>query len=192
MVAGDRLYYIHRASDRKLSRIIPLLGFKPVKVLKGPFRRVYSKLSLRSILVIIQFRFGIILIIATVIVSRQMKDAQQRDNGYTKNGLICTPITGQIDKNYTVIKNDLLTSGAVTAVSKSMSPITRQYSGGWGGKWPGSTPQDEHINFSRFSSTDADFVKTDKIIVLAISETCNCFFRHYCSDRLVYHAPVPQ
>ncbi|UAY55221.1 ABC transporter permease [Arachidicoccus terrestris] len=136
-----------------------LSSFRPVKVLKGAFRKSHSKISLRSVLVVIQFTFSIILIIATVIVSRQIKYTQQRDNGYAKNGLIYTPISGQIEKNYLVIKHELLSSGAVLAVSKNMSPITRQSSGGWGGKWPGSTPEDEHTNFARYS-TDADFVKT--------------------------------
>jgi len=136
-----------------------LSSFQPVKVLKGTFRKINAKISLRSVLVVTQFTFSIILIIATVIVSRQIKYTQERDNGYAKNGLIYTPISGQIEKNYPVIKNELLNSGAVIAVSKNMSPITKQYSGGWGGKWPGSTPEDEHINFARFS-TDANFVKT--------------------------------
>ncbi|UAY55373.1 ABC transporter permease [Arachidicoccus terrestris] len=136
-----------------------LSSFQPVKVLKGTFKRINAKISLRSALVVTQFTFSIALIIATIVVSRQIKYTQERDKGYTENGLVYSFLTGQLEKNYTVIKNELLASGAVIAVSKNMSPITAQYSNAWGAKWPGSTPEDEHITFSRYS-TDGGFVKT--------------------------------
>jgi len=136
-----------------------LSSFEPVKVLKGTFRRVHSKFNLRSLLVVTQFTFSIVLIIATIIVSRQIHYTEQRDKGYADNGLLYTLQNDQIDKNYQAIKNDLLSSGAITSISRSFSPITQNYGSGWGAVWPGSTPEDEHTSIVRFSS-DADFIKT--------------------------------
>lgn len=136
-----------------------LSSFSPVKVLKGTFKKAQSKVNPRSILVVVQFTFAIILIISTMIVSRQIHYIQRRDRGYNQDALLYTPLEGEIDKNYLLIRQELLNSRAVTSVTKSMSPITNQWSDGWGYSWQGSTPEDEKMDFGRFS-TDADFVKT--------------------------------
>ncbi|SEA64071.1 duplicated orphan permease [Arachidicoccus rhizosphaerae] len=145
-----------------------LSRFQPVKVLKGRLVRMggNSRVRLRSVLVVIQFTFSLILIISTIVVSRQINYTEQRDSGYTQNGLVYSFLTGDMEKNYTVIKNELLASGAVTAVSKNMSPVTHQYSNGWGANWPGATTEEQHITFSRYS-TDAGFVATMQASLLA-------------------------
>ena len=136
-----------------------LSSFQPVKVLKGAFKAVDSVINPRKILVVLQFTFAIALIICTIIVQHQIKFAQERETGYSRNNLIYVNIQGDIGKNYDVIKLDLLNKSAATAVTKSMSPITQRYSDGWGFTWPGSTEADKKIDFVRMAS-DADFVKT--------------------------------
>ncbi|PZP47626.1 MAG: ABC transporter permease [Pseudopedobacter saltans] len=136
-----------------------LSSFSPVKVLKGTFKKPNRKVNPRSILVVIQFTFAIILIISTIIIGRQINYVQNRDKGFQQESLVYSMMKGDIDKNYLLIRQELLNSGAVTAVTKSMSPITYQNSDGWGYSWPGSTKDDEQLDFGRFS-TDADFAKT--------------------------------
>ncbi len=136
-----------------------LSSYKPVKVLKGTFKANNALITPRKVLVVIQFTFAIVLIISTIIVVHQIKYAQSRDAGYNKDKLVYTFIQGDNDKHYDLIKNELLNTGAVVAVTKSMSPITQRYSDGWGYTWPGSKPGDNKTDFVRFSS-DADFVKT--------------------------------
>jgi ABC-type antimicrobial peptide transport system permease subunit len=136
-----------------------LSSFQPVKVLKGTFRSAQSAVNPRKVLVVVQFTFAIALIISTIIVEHQIKYAEERDAGYSKDQLIYVPIEGEIDKHYDLIKNDLLNTGAATAVTKSMSPITQRYSDGWGWTWEGSTEADKKTDFIRMAS-DADFIKT--------------------------------
>ena len=136
-----------------------LSSFQPVKVLKGTFQAVNALVTPRKILVVLQFTFAIALIICTVVVVHQIKYAQSRVAGYDKAKLVYTFIQGDNEKHYDAIKNELISSGAVTSVTKSMSPITQRWSDGWGYIWPGSKPGDNKIDFIRFS-TDADFVKT--------------------------------
>ena len=136
-----------------------LSSFQPVKVLKGTFKPTNALVTPRKVLVVLQFTFAITLIICTIIVHHQINYAQDRDTGYSKNNLVYLTIQGETEKHYDVIKNDLLNSGAVTAVTKSMSPITQRYSDGWGFSWPGCTEEDKKIDFIRMAS-DADFVKT--------------------------------
>ena len=136
-----------------------LSSYKPVKVLKGTFKASHALITPRKILVVLQFTFAIALIICTIIVEQQIKYAQNRDTGYVRDQLAYTFIQGDVDKHYESIRSELMSSGAVLAVSKSMSPITQRYSDGWGWQWTGSTQEDLKTDFVRMAS-DADFVKT--------------------------------
>ncbi|OYD47034.1 ABC transporter permease [Sphingobacterium cellulitidis] len=136
-----------------------LSAFKPISTLKGKFKATTKGLSMRSVLVIVQFTLAIILIIATVVVYKQIDHSKERDRGYQENGLIYTEIEGNVEKNFKSIKNELLSSNAVISVSKNMSPVTDRYSSGWGFTSDASLEDDKKISFNRFSS-DADGVKT--------------------------------
>ncbi|KAA9040959.1 FtsX-like permease family protein [Ginsengibacter hankyongi] len=136
-----------------------LSSYQPVKVLKGTFKASHALVTPRKVLVVLQFTFAIALIICTIVVVHQIKYAQSRDAGYDKDKLVYTFIQGNNEKNYELIKNELLSSGTAVAVTKSMSPITQRWSDSWGFSWPGSKPGDNKTDFVRFSS-DADFVKT--------------------------------
>jgi putative ABC transport system permease protein len=142
-----------------------LSSYSPVKVLKGTFKAAHALVTPRKVLVVLQFTFAIALIICTIIVEHQIKYAQDRDSGYVKDKLVFTPMNGEIEKHYRLIKNELLNSGAAVAVTKSMSPITQRYSDGWGWSWPGSTEADAKTDFVRMAS-DADFVKTMGVTLL--------------------------
>lgn len=143
-----------------------LSSYQPVKVLKGTFKAAHALVTPRKVLVVIQFSFAIALIICTIIVQHQIKYAQSRETGYSKDKLVYTFIQGDNEKHYNIIKNELISSGAAVSVTKSMSPITQRWSDGWGYTWPGSKPGDNKIDFVRFSS-DADFVKTMGVQLLA-------------------------
>jgi putative ABC transport system permease protein len=136
-----------------------LSSYQPIKVLKGTFKTAHAIVTPRKVLVVLQFTFAIALIICTIVVTHQIKYAQGREAGYSKDGLVYTFIQGDNEKHYDLIKNELLSSGAAVSVTKSMSPITNRWSDGWGYSWPGSKSGDDKIDFIRFSS-DADFVKT--------------------------------
>ena len=136
-----------------------LSSYQPVKVLKGTFKASHTLVTPRKVLVVVQFTFAIALIVCTIIVEQQIKYAQNRDSGYVQDKLAYTFIQGDVDKYYRSIRNELMSSGAVIAVTKSMSPITQRYSDGWGWQWTGSTQEDLKTDFVRMAS-DADFVKT--------------------------------
>lgn len=136
-----------------------LSSYQPVKVLKGTFKAAHALVTPRKVLVVMQFTFAIALIICTIIVQHQIKYAQSRDSGYKKDQLVYTSIQGDVGKHYDAIKDELLSSGAAIAVTKSMSPITQRYSDSWGFQWADMKPGDEKTDFVRMAS-DADFVKT--------------------------------
>lgn len=135
-----------------------LSSFKPLKTLKGKLNSYKRGLSVRSILVILQFSIAIILTIATIIIFQQIQHTKDRDRGYDDNGLLVSSISGELEKNYLNLRNELLASNAVVSVSKNMSPVTDRYSNGMGFSWPGSSESDKKVSFNRFS-TDADAVE---------------------------------
>lgn len=136
-----------------------LSSFTPVKVLKGSFKKTNALVTPRKVLVVLQFSIAIILIISTIIVSQQIKFAQDRDTGYNKNSLVYTFVQGDADKNYPLIRQELLSSGSAVSVSRSSNPITQRRGDSWGFSWDGSTEADKKTDFVRMG-TDAGFVKT--------------------------------
>ncbi len=136
-----------------------LSSFTPITVLKGSFKKAHAAITPRKVLVIVQFTLAIVLIIGTIIVEHQIRYAQNRDAGYNRDNLVYMFTQGETDKNYLLIKNDLLKSGAVVSVTKSANPITQRWSDGWGYTWEGSTETDKKLDFTRLGS-DANFVKT--------------------------------
>lgn len=136
-----------------------LSSFTPVKVLKGTFKKVNALVTPRKVLVIVQFSFAIMLIIATSIVVRQIQYGLKRETGYDRNNLIYAFTQGETDKHYESIKAEVLSSGAVTSMTRSANPITQRWSDSWGFEWEGSSEADLKIDFLRLGS-DADFSKT--------------------------------
>src|SRR6202007_2906085 len=60
--------------------------------------------------------------------------------------------------NYEPIKNDLISSGAVVAVSKTSAPLTEGWSNTWGIRWEGQDTTNKII-IDRFCA-DGNLVKT--------------------------------
>ncbi|MDB5128459.1 ABC transporter permease [Mucilaginibacter sp.] len=156
-----------------------LSSFMPVKVLKGTFKAANAAFSPRKILVVTQFTFAIVLIISTIIVRQQLEFAQNRDIGYKKNNLVYTMMQGNIEKNYSLIRNELITSGAATAVTKTSAPMTEGWSDTWDFTWDGKNEK-EKLDFNIFN-VDGDFTKT---MGLKIVDGRDIDVKTYPSDSL--------
>ena len=142
-----------------------LSSFQPIKVLKGTFQPLNLLVTPRKVLVVLQFTFAILFIICTVIVQGQIKYAENRDAGYSRNNLVFINMTGDASKNYKLIRHDLLASGAAIAVTATSGPMTELSSNGSGYSWQGSEADDKKIIFNTYTADD-DFSKTMKITVL--------------------------
>lgn len=126
-----------------------LSSFRPVNVLKGTFKRANALITPRKALVVLQFTFTIVLIICTIIVKQQIDYARNRATGYDKDNLVYHFMTGDIPKNYELIKNELLAGGIAKSVTKTNSPLTERWSNGWGQNWEGKDPNDK-TSFDRY------------------------------------------
>lgn len=122
-----------------------LSSFDAVKVLKGTFQTGRHAAIPRQILIILQFSVSISLIIGTIIVYQQILYAKNRSPGYSRDGLLTVNInTSDLQEHYDAIRNELISSGAVTGVGESSSNMTSinliQTSFSWTGKNPAVLP----------------------------------------------------
>jgi putative ABC transport system permease protein len=135
-----------------------LAAFRPASVLKGTFKKAGSLITPRKVLVVLQFTFAIALIICTIVVEQQVKYAQNRETGYDKKNLVYVFLQGDMDKNYELIKNDLLNSGAAISITKAQAPLTQNWSSGISMKWQGKDPNAK-IQVNRYTE-DGGLVNT--------------------------------
>ena len=140
-----------------------LSSFNVAKVLKGKIQVGKSASIPRQVLVILQFGFSIILIVGTIVVYYQIQHVKSRDLGYDQENLISVQYNDELRENYDIIKQELLRTGVVEAVTRSNSPITEIWSNNFLG-WPGK-PEELRVIFSTIA-TEYDYTKTMGIKVL--------------------------
>ncbi len=118
-----------------------LSSFNPIYVLKGiKIKNSSSAGFIRKGLVVVQFTISVILIIATVVIYLQILHVKDRDLGYNKDRLIYIYMQGKMKNNYTVIKNDLLSTGFVQNTALSNSQILQLQSNTGDYTWAGKDP----------------------------------------------------
>lgn len=141
-----------------------LSSFRPVAVLKGTFKKANALITPRKALVVLQFTFAIAMIICTIIIEQQIRYAQERESGYNKNNLLYISLNGDMTKNIDLIKNDLISPGIATSVTKTSAPITEGWASG-GSNWQGQ-PANDKTEFN-FFNVDGNIVKTAGLTLLS-------------------------
>jgi putative ABC transport system permease protein len=157
-----------------------LSSFNPVKVLKGTMKLDSGTTLFRKGLVVFQFVLSIVLIIGTIIVSRQVSYIQSINLGYDKENLVYIPIEGDLVQNYGVFKNEALKMPGIQSVSRSSSPLTNITQSTVGVQWDGKDPNTT-VSFSN-SAVGYDFISTLKLKMI----TGRDFSRDFISDSVGY------
>ncbi|NIG53038.1 ABC transporter permease [Chitinophaga sp. Cy-1792] len=115
-----------------------LSSFRPVKVLKGTFHAAKGASMPRRILLVTQFTVAMVLLVATMVVYRQVKLGTERPVGYEQHGLIIIPsYTAAIHDHFDAVKQQLLESNAALDMAESWSPVTAVWNTNSGFKWEG-------------------------------------------------------
>jgi putative ABC transport system permease protein len=94
-------------------------SFIPVKVLKGVFKVGTSNFSFRKILVVLQFSISICLIVATIVVFRQLAYIQDKDLGFNKDHVVAIDYDRSINNQYQAFKADLFRNPDIKEVGRS-------------------------------------------------------------------------
>jgi putative ABC transport system permease protein len=135
-----------------------LSSFNPVRVLKGSLRFSASTLWFRKGLVVFQFVLSIVLIIGTIVVSRQIDFIQHINLGYDRENLLYIPLEGELPDNYELFKQKALNAPGVKDVTRiTQTPTVIDNSTG-GVQWEGKDP----TSFLQFAQVAVgyDFTKT--------------------------------
>jgi len=114
-----------------------LSSFEPIRVLKGVFRGGKGALSVRKVMVVVQFTFAVFLITATICIYRQIKFVQGKSIGFDRNNLIEVKVEGVLGKQPDVVINELKKNNAVTNATALSQSITQDGNNTWGVSWPG-------------------------------------------------------
>lgn len=138
-----------------------LSSFNPVKVLKGTLKLDSGTTIFRKGLVVFQFVLSVVLIIGTLIISRQISYIQSINLGFDRENTIYVPLEGNLVKKYEVLKQEALRMPGIQSVTQTTSqPIqisTSTVGVNWDGKIPNTT-----ISFNNIA-VGYDFIKTMKL-----------------------------
>ena len=93
-------------------------SFKPIQAFKNRLVSPGGK-GIRSGLVVFQFIISVVLIIATLVVGRQMTYIQQKELGYDREQLIVVRDAYLLGNKVSAFKNELLQDPAIEAISNS-------------------------------------------------------------------------
>jgi len=144
---------------------IYLSSFQPVKVLKGVGQSGRKKSTLRNMLVVGQFASAIILIVATILVYRQLNYMEKQDPGFDRDQVITIRLYGTSSAKYTLLKEELSTSSLVAGVTGAQDQLGSDMAKMGFGFWPGNGPM--RVVFTSGLFVDHDYLSLYKIDLVA-------------------------
>jgi ABC-type antimicrobial peptide transport system permease subunit len=140
-----------------------LSSLKPVNILKGGFQFSLRTANFRKSLVVFQFILSMLLLISTVVISRQTEYLQNKNLGYDRENVIYIPVEGDLIARYDVFREQASRLPGVKIVDRSSQfPHAMSFkldAINWEGRDPNTV-----VNFA-ISSVGYDF---DKLMNLEV------------------------
>src|SRR5688500_11137808 len=96
---------------------------------------------LRKGLVVFQFVLSTVLIIGTIVVSNQVKNAQSLNLGYDRENLVYMPMEGDMSKKYELFKQEGLKMPGIKQITRISQTPTQIENGTGGVEWEGKIQQ---------------------------------------------------
>ncbi len=155
-----------------------LSAFQPVQVLKGagPALRLRLKagaVTFRQGLVVFQFALSLLLIIGTLIASRQMAYIRSKNLGIDRENVIYMRVEGELPKHFEPFRQALLQAPGVQSVTSSGEDPLYIGNSTTGVEWRGK-PEDDNTLFYQLP-VSYDFIKTMHIELVAGREFSKLF-----------------
>lgn len=151
--------------------IIPLAGlypafvqsaYRPVASLKGASSAAAGGLSLRRVLVVLQFGISQLMIIGTIVVARQMDFFENRDLGFNKDFVISFPAGDSAHRQ--LLRQQLATVPGISAISfSSGAPTYGGNAGSYDAPQLGLTGE----NITEIKFVDEHFIRMFGLTMLA-------------------------
>jgi len=173
-----------------------LSSFSPVKVLKGTLKLSSGSAMFRKGLVVFQFALSVVLIIGTIVVSKQVNYIQTQSLGYDRENLLYIPLEGDLVSKYKTFKDIALKMPGIQSVTR-ISRVPTNFSSSTGGiDWDGKDPN-LNVEFT-YVTVGYDFAHTMKLKVLQgrdyakdfISDTTGYIINEAALKRIGYTDPI--
>lgn len=142
-----------------------LSSFRPATVIKGGAETGRNKGNFRSILVVGQFAGAIFLVIATLLVFRQLNYMEKQDPGFDRDQIVTIDLHGLTSGKYHLLKDELSASPLVAGVTGAWYQLGGQLTQLGIGFWPGNGPR--QVLFTSGMFVDPDYMTIYKIPLLA-------------------------
>ncbi|MEM1134744.1 MAG: ABC transporter permease [Bacteroidota bacterium] len=134
-----------------------LSSLQPAKVLKGSISFGKKAIGFRKGLVVFQFILSILLITATIVVTRQMQFIQTKNLGYDRENILYILLEGELLNNYLTYKREVSRMPGIKLIDRSSQTPHRMGFSGPFVRWDGMD-ESNPINFVP-SSVGYDYVK---------------------------------
>ncbi|KAA5542854.1 ABC transporter permease [Adhaeribacter rhizoryzae] len=146
-----------------------LASFQPVKVLKGKLTTGKNSISLRKVLVILQFAISVVLLVSTAVVYKQLSYLRNRALGLDKDHIVNLNYNStQLGPKYEAFRQELLTNAAIKEVGRSIGVPSDRLLNSMGNVKLQTTDSmaNSPVAF-QYLGIDQDFIQTYKIKLLA-------------------------
>jgi ABC-type antimicrobial peptide transport system permease subunit len=175
-----------------------LSSFNPVTVLKGTLKLSSGSTWFRKGLVVFQFTMSVVLIIGTIVISKQVNYIQTKNLGYDRENLLYVPIEGDLPAKYEAFKNEALNMPGIKDVSRSTNPPVNFGSSTIGVNWDNKDPN-LNIMFTQigvgynFTKTmGLKFAQGRDFSPTYGTDTINYLINETAAARLPYKDPIGQ
>ncbi len=138
-----------------------LSSFSSIRILKGRDQRSRGQLWARKLLVIAQFSLSIILIVATIMIYKQIEFMRNTELGFDKENVVYMPLKGNIGKHYETFKNEVLQEPSILSISAKNSHPLKESDYTTDIEWPGKDPSQQII--MEATGVDYDYIDTMKL-----------------------------
>ena len=134
-----------------LSSFNPALAIKKIIPRKG-------NISLKNLLVVVQFVLSVVLISSTIIISRQIKYIHNYDLGYKQANLIYIPLNGEAKNKFDAVKQEMSKISGVESITMTNRLPFYGGNSSWGFTWDGKDPDNDVLICTMFA--DNNYFKT--------------------------------
>lgn len=140
---------------------ISLLSLKPIESLKGRISVTGKNITLRKALVVLQFTFAVILVISTIILSKQLKYIREKNLGYDKENIISVSLH-KMAEHYETVRSELLNQPGILEITYSGDNIMDSNSSTGDADWDGKTALQQNFTINQIG-IDRNFIKVMNI-----------------------------
>jgi putative ABC transport system permease protein len=139
-----------------------LSGFKPVAILKGKLKLSFGETLARKGLVVFQFAVSVILIVAVMVVYKQMEFIQTKNLGYSRDNIVYF----DVEEKSETFMNEIKRLPGVVHAARTYHNLTGNHGTAWGFNWQDQLPGGGDIKFTNLE-VGHGFVETFNMQMIA-------------------------